>query len=289
MALSQRKDSGLRRLKIMATVLLASATLAMGGLVDAVSIVVDDMPITLYEIYKTEKQMGLSKKKAVEYLIRKKLREEELKRLGITVDEFDIDNEIEKIAKQNGIDSLKLRAILTQRGVDWKAYKRKIKERLLQERLYRQIVSTKIQPPSEETLKEYYQLHLNEFSIPEAIQVIQYSAPNREALREAMQNPLAQVPGVTRKPETIRPDQVNRRLLFLLTQTPKGHFSEVVPVQGQYVTFYIQDFVNPHPLPFEQVKQRVYTQWMEAKRQEAIKSHFDKLRAEADIKILRAP
>jgi parvulin-like peptidyl-prolyl isomerase len=259
------------------------------GLVDAISIVVDDQPITLYEIYKAERQLGLPKQKAVEYLIRQKLREEELKRLGIQVDEFDVNNEIEKIAQKNGIDSLKLRAIMAQRGVDWDDYKKQVKEKMLQERLYQKILSTKIQPPSDATLREYYKLHLDAFSIPRAIEVIQYSATDRKALREAMRNPMAQVPGVTRQPQTIQADQLNQQLLYLLTQTPKGEFTQIIPVGGQFVSFYIQDFIDPKPLPYEQVKNQVYAQWMEEKRKEAIKSHFDKLRAAADVIVLRAP
>ena len=262
---------------------------AHAGLVDAISIIVDDQPITLYEIYKVEKQLGLPKEKAVEYMIKQKLKDEELKRLGIQVDEFDVNNEIEKIAQKNGIDSLKLRAIMAKRGVDWEAYKKQVKEKLLQERLYEQILSTKIQPPSDETLKEYYQMHINEFSIPEAIRVIQYSAPDRKTLMEAIRNPMAEVPGVTREPQTIPSAKLNRQLLFLLTQTPKGHFTEIIPAGGQFVSFYVQDFINPQPLPYEKVKNQVYAKWMELKRKEAIKSHFDKLRAAADIKVLRAP
>ena len=259
------------------------------GLVDAISIVVDDQPITLYEIYKAERQLGLSKQKAVEYLIRKKLREEELKRLGIQIDEFDVNNEIEKIAQKNGIDSLKLRAIMAQRGVDWNDYKKQIREKMLQERLYQKILSTKIQAPSDATLHEYYKLHLDAFSIPRAIETIQYSAPDRKVLREAMRNPMAQVPGVTRQPQTIQADQLNQQLLYLLTQAPKGEFTQIIPVGGQYVSFYIQDFIDPEPIPYEQVKNQVYTRWMEEKRKEAIKSHFDKLRAAADVIVLRTP
>ena len=277
------------KIKTLLFTTLFCTTFAVAGLVDAISIVVDDQPITLYEIYKAEHQLGLPKKKAVEYLIDRKLRKEELARLGIHVDEFDVDNAIEKIARQNGIDSLKLREILARKGVNWEDYKKKVKEKLLQDRLYEKIVSTKIQPPSEQTLREYYRLHINEFSMPEAIQVIQYTAPDRKALYEAMRNPMAQIPGVTREPQTIPAAKLNRQLLYLLTQTPKGKFTEPIPVNGQYVAFFVQDFINPHPIPFDQVKQQVYAKWMEEKRKEAIKSHFEKLRAEADVKVLRAP
>ncbi|WP_300369005.1 peptidylprolyl isomerase [Hydrogenimonas sp.] len=279
----------MKRFHSLFFILILSVSSVVGGLVDAVSIVVDDQPVTLYEIYKVEKQLGLPKEKAVEYMIKQKLKDEELKRLGVEVDEFDVNQEIERIAKKSGIDSLKLRSIMAKRGVDWSDYKKQVKEKLLQERLYERILSTKIQPPSEGTLQEYYQLHIGEFSIPEAIQVIQYSATDRKALKEAMQNPMASVPGVSRNAQMIRSDQVNQQLLFLLTQTPKGKFTQIIPVKGQYVVFYVQEFVNPRPLPYDQVKQQVYAKWMEEKRKEAIKSHFDKLRAAANIKVLRAP
>ncbi len=269
--------------------LFLSATPLGAGLVDAVSIVVNDRPITLYEIYKTEKSLGLPKTKAIEYLIKKRIKEEELARLGVRVDDFDVNGEIERIAAQNGIDSLKMRTILAKQGVDWEAYKKRIRERLLQERLYRRILSTKIQSPTDETLKEYYRLHIKEFSLPEKIRVIQYSSAEKRALLKAMENPLAAVPGVVQRPETIETRGLNPELLFLLTKTPKGEFTEIVPVGREYVAFLVQDFINPEPIPFEKVKQKVFARWMEQKQKEAIESHFEKLRAAATVKIVRTP
>ncbi len=272
---------------ICSSIITASA--AFAGLVDAVSIVVNNQPITLYEIYKTEKSLGIPKAKAVELLIKKRIKEEELERLGISVDDFDVVSEIDKIARQNGIDTLKMRTILAKQGVSWDNYKKKIKEKLLQERLYRQILSTKIQNPSEETLKEYYRLHINSFSIPQKIKVIQYSSADKKALLSAMENPLAALQGVVQKQEILDTKGLNRELLYLLTKTPKGKFTQIVPVGGQFVVFLVQDFINSEPLPFEKVKDKVFAMWMEQKQQEAIESHFEKLRAAASIKVLRTP
>jgi parvulin-like peptidyl-prolyl isomerase len=259
------------------------------GLVDAVSIVVDGEPITLYEIYKAEHAKGLDKRKAVEYMIEQKLKEAEIKRLGISVDNYDVNRQIEKIAQQNGIDSLKLRSILASRGVSWQTYKKEMKEKILQERLYKRILSTKIQPPSEETLKAYYQSNLQAFSVPAAIDVVQYTAPTRKALIEAMRNPMSVNPEVTKESKTIRSNEVGGQLLYMLTQTPEGKFTQPIPVDGRYVAFYVEKFHGLKPLPYDEVQPRVYAQWMEQKRKEAIKSHFEKLRAAADIKVLRAP
>jgi len=278
-----------KTLKLFSILILFECTTLFGGLVDAVSIVVNGEPITLYEIYKTREETGLPKEKVVEYLIKERLKDKELKRLAIVIDDFDINQEIERIAGQNGIDSLKLRTILANKGVDWNKYKQNIKEKLQQQHLYQKILSTKIQQPSQETLKEYYQLHKDEFSIPTAINVIQYSAQNRQSLQQIMQNPLASVQGVTQQALTIPSEKLNQQLLFILTKTPKGGFTQIIPIGGQFVTFFIQEFVNQKPIPFEKVKQRVYAKWMEKKRKEAIESHFEKLRAAANIKVLRVP
>jgi len=278
-----------KTLKLLSISLLFGYSTLFGGLVDAVSIVVDGEPITLYEVYKTRQETGLPKEKAVEYLIKERLKDKELKRLAIVIDDFDVNQEIERIAGQNGIDSLKLRTILANKGIDWNKYKQNIKEKLKEQRLYQKILSTKIQQPSQELLKEYYQLHKDEFSIPEAINVIQYSAPSRQALQQIMQNPLVSVPGVIQQAQTIPSEKLNQQLLFMLTKTPKGGFTQIIPAGGQFVTFFIQEFVNQKPIPFKKVRERVYAKWMEEKRKEAIESHFEKMRAAANIKVLRVP
>lgn len=278
--------------KILSALLIAFTIFAapiFAGLVDAVSIVVNGQPITLYEIYKAKKSLGISKSKAVELLIKKRIKEAELKRLGVTVDDYDVNMEIERIAHQNGIDSLKMRSILAKEGVDWDEYKNRVKERLLQERLYRRILSTKIENPSEDTLKEYYRLHLKEFSMPEKIEVVEYFSKDKKALLAVIQNPLASIPGVSQKSETVNTKDLNRELLFMLTKTPKGQFTQIVPVGDGYALFLIQDFLDQKPQPYEEVKQQVFAKWMEQKQQEAIESHFEKLRAAAKIKVVRAP
>ncbi len=265
------------------------ATTSFAGLVDAVSIVVNGKPITLYEIYKTQQNLGIPKAKAIEILIKKRIKEEEIARLGIGIDDFDVNSEIEKIARQNGIDSLKMRTILAKQDIDWEDYKKRIKEKLLQEKLYRRILSTKIQSPSDETLKEYYKLHIKSFSMPEKIEVIQYSAPERESLLKIIKNPIAAVPGVVQNQEIIQTEKLGTELLYMLTKTPIGQFTQIIPVKGQFVTFFIREFINQKPLPFERVKEKVFSMWMEQKQKEAIESHFDKLRAAASIKVLRTP
>jgi len=278
-----------KMLKLFSISLLLECSVAFGGLVDAVSIVVDGKPITLYEIYKLRQESGLPKDKAVEYLIKERLKDIEFERLGIEIDDFDINQEIERVAKQNGIDTLKLRAIIANKGISWEDYKKNIKQRLRQKLLYQRIVDTKIQQPSKETLKEYYQIHKYEFSTPEAIDVIQYSSPNRQALQMIMKNPMATVSEVTQQAQTIPSAKLNQQLLFLLTNTPKGEFTQIISTNGQYVTFFVQDFINPKPMPFEEVKDQIYLKWMDEKRKEVIQSHFEKMRAAANIKVLRVP
>jgi len=278
----------MRRFVLLISLLFGSVT-AFGGLVNAVSIVVDGEPITLYEIYKTTKETRLPKEKAVEYLIKERLKDKELKRLAIVVDDFDVNQEIERIANQNGINSLELRTILANKGIDWDKYKQNIRKKLKEQQLYQRILSTKIEQPSQERLKEYYQIHKDEFFIPEAINLIQYFAPNKQALEQIMQNPLANVAGVTQQMQTIPSKKLDQQLLFMLTKTPKGEFTQIIPTAKGFTTFFVQGFVNQSLIPFDDIKEHIYAKWMEEKQKEAIESHFEKMRAIANIKVLRVP
>ena len=71
------------------------------GLVDGIALVVNEEPITLYDIDKKMLESNLSKKDAVSLLIDELLYEQELRKYNIEVDIFDVNNYIEKIRKSS--------------------------------------------------------------------------------------------------------------------------------------------------------------------------------------------
>lgn len=270
------------------TVLLAVHTLLHGGMVDAISMIVDNKPITLYEIYESSGQFEGNKQKAVEFLINKRLKEIEIERLHIYVDPFDVDSEIDTLAKNNGLDTLGLRNAIINRGMDWETYKQEIREGLLERKLYRELLSTKVQPPSDAILEEYYETRQKKFSQPDAVDVIKYAAPDRRTLQQVQINPLASG-SVQQEQERVPLAGLNPQFVQLLTQTPKGSFTPILPADKTFVMFYIQGFIGNSRQPFESIKDEVMRVWLEEKRKQAINSHFEKMRSEANIQVLRAP
>ena len=79
------------KLKLLTFVTLGamlSLSSANAALVDGVSIIINKEPITLYDIHKYATRFNLSKKEALDILVRQKLEDSEIKKLAISVDNF---------------------------------------------------------------------------------------------------------------------------------------------------------------------------------------------------------
>jgi peptidyl-prolyl cis-trans isomerase SurA len=95
-------------------------------IVDKVVASVEGIPITSYEIEKFSKENNIPKNRALNILIEEKLIQNEIKKRGIDVDDFEVEEEMEKLAKQNGMDLFQFKNILMQRG-ELEKLKKKIK------------------------------------------------------------------------------------------------------------------------------------------------------------------
>jgi peptidyl-prolyl cis-trans isomerase SurA len=152
-------------------VLIGLLTLSLNAkIVDKVVASVEGEPVTSYELQTFSKQNHLPKDEALKILIQQKLIESEIKKRGINVDDFEIENELEKIAKRNGMDLFQFKNILMQRG-ELEKVKKQIKDNLLKKKLFEQIVQSKLNITPED-VKNYYNKHKEEFSTFKSIQVI---------------------------------------------------------------------------------------------------------------------
>ncbi len=133
-----------------------------GAMVDRIVAVVNDEVITLSELEKkaepiikkvedenqgsplspAQKQEILSR--LLPQLIDEKLVEQEIKRLGITVTEQEIDGAIEKICRDNHITRETLIKSLEQQGISFDEYKKGLKDQIERSRLIQAQVRAKI-------------------------------------------------------------------------------------------------------------------------------------------------
>ena len=266
------------------------ATSLSAEIVGGVAILVKDEPITLYDIKKTMRETGFDKAKAAELLIRKKLEEQELKKRNISVSNDEIYQQIEMMAKQNGMSVSELyEAMLRVRKLSQKELKEKIKEAKLKEKLYSAIAFSTMEQPSEEELLEYYNLHKELYTTHETYNVILYSSQNQNALMQKIANPMLYLQDVTSSSETIEAKNIDPRLLQLLEATAENSFTKIIPApSGGFMSFYITKKSNKQLQSFQLVRDEIRNSIMQERRAQVLNDYFERLRLNTQIKNLRS-
>ena len=266
------------------------AVLSLARVIDAIAIVVDGEPITTYEIEKTAKRLGIPPSQAVDLLIQKKLEEKEARRLGVRVDDFELERAIENFAAKKGMDLFELRQALQNQGVPWQEYKKSFKEQLLRQKLYDKIAQIQAGHIGEAQLKEYYDTHKSEFEVAKRVKVMKYISPSKEVLERIRRNPLYEPsdPLLLQKgEEVVDLEKVNPQFAAMLSQTPEGSFTQILPLGDRYLLLYVQSKEGKETIPFEEAKNYILNKLAKENRAKSVKDYFDKLRASANIEILK--
>ena len=268
--------------KILAFVLV-SASLLSAKIVDRVVASVNSEPITSYDITKTFQKMNMTPQEALNYLIDRKILENEINKRGISVDDFDVENALEKIAQKNGMTLFEFKSYLQQRG-ELDKIKQQIKENLLKEKLFSQIVNSKLRI-SEEEIKNYYQNHKNEFTTFKTIQVTAYYSKSPQKLQEIQKNPFISDSNIVVKTHVYEYNEIPVNLMYLFKNTKEGEFTPIINNGTSYVTFYIARKDGKVLLPLENVKSLIANKLIKEKRDRILKEYFAKVKNQADIKI----
>jgi len=258
-------------------------SLVNAKVVDRVVASVNNEPITSYDISKIVRQKHLSAQEALNYLVDKKILDEQIKRFGISVDDFDIENTMEKIAKQNGMSLFEFKAFLQEKG-KLKDFKKQLKESLLKEKLFKAIVSSKLRVSPEE-IKNYYDNHKDEFAVFKTVQVVGYYSNNPQSLEKIKKSPLMSQNEVITKTEVFDYNELPLNLMYLFKNTKVGEFTPIINNGANYVMYYIARKDGKVYLPLNQVKNIIVNKIIAQKREEILKSYFVRVKNQADIKV----
>jgi len=262
-----------------------------GQVVSGVAVVVKGEAITMYDIQKEMKSSNLDAQKAVNLLIRKKLEEVEIKKRAISVSSVDVYEEIKKTASKNKLSvSQFYKAVRDSRGLSSDELKSKIQHRLLSQKLHSAIAYSHISPPSEDDMREYFQLHKSEFKHPTSFDVIIYHSSNRARLEQKINNPMLYAPDIKTNEQTLPYEKINPQLATLLQSTKLNTFTAVAPNgNGEFMSFYLKNILNDGETSFESVKTQIATVMMDVKREQTLSDYFARLQQSADITVLRMP
>jgi len=271
----------MKKLILLGCIILG--TFAQAKMVDGIAMTVNGEAVTTSEIAAVQRQMGVSKKQAVDLLVQDRLQKSAMKKISIP--ESDIDLKITQIAAQNNLTVPKMQKVLKQQGTSWSKYRKTIKESLKKQKFYREKVAATLSKPSEDALKIFYEHHKKEFVIPTSISLIEYSAPSEAALKNFLQTKKKR--GVRSRTVRKSTSNMNSALMGQLIQTQNGSFTRPFNAGDKFISYKVVSKNGRRSMSFEDAKGAVAGRWRQEQQGKALKDYFEKMKTNADIRIIR--
>ncbi|MUU59651.1 SurA protein [Helicobacter pylori] len=255
--------------------------------VGGISLLVNGSPITLYQIQEEQEKSKVSKAQARDRLIAERIKNQEIERLKIHVDDDKLDQEMAMMAQQQGMDLDHFKQMLMAEG-HYKLYRDQLKEHLEMQELLHNILLTNVDTSSETKMREYYNKHKEQFSIPTEIETVRYTSTSQEDLERAMADPNLEIPGVSKANEKIEMKTLNPQIAQVFISHEQGSFTPVMNGGGgQFITFYIKEKKGKNEVSFSQAKQFIAQKLVEESKDKILEEHFEKLRVKSRIVMIR--
>ena len=263
----------------------ANATQKKNSLtINAIAVVVDNEPITTYDIEQTMKNLKLNRTQALNVLINDKMELSQMKQLGIVVNELELDENIKKFLAQNNLNLTQLQQSLKQKGQSYSSFRENFKKDLQTRKLYDRIASFNKTDFSDGGAKEFYEQHKEQFSIWTQINVNIYSSNQAELLENIIRTKKASI-----KPHNVilNPTNSDPRLLVFLSQIPVNDFSPILNGANGYELYEVKAKSDPQIPDYEQVKDEVLNAYINKQRQDFTQDYFEKLRSKVTVEYFK--
>lgn len=268
-------------------ILIAICAILNAETIDGIAIKVDGNIITLFEIAELQKSKKIPRDKAVDELINEKLRENEIRRLNINVDDSRIDSEMNNIAVANKITRTELENALQSQKIKIDDYKKELKNHIINRELMQKILQTNSSLASESDLVAFYEKNKDDFKIPTNIKVTSYTATSDIELQRFLQNPMMLNPNVHSKDEEIDIRNLPVQVMSVFLDTPEKRFTPVLNSGSTLIVFFIKEKGGYEILPFESAKTMVMQKYSTARENDILNEYFAKIKANTRIEIVR--
>ena len=268
---------------------LVSGAALSANMVAGVAIVVKDEAITLYDIKKEMKVSNVNKEMAINTLVRQKLEESEIKTRKIDVSNTEVYDDIKQTAKRNNMSVSQLyEAALNANGISSNELKIKVKQKLLAQKLYNSIAYSQASRPTENELREYYDLNKESFSHPSSFTTVIYQTTDQPALAKKIENPMFYAPQIQTQEQELQYDRISPELANLLEKTQLNTFTPIVPDgKGGHMSFYVKAVKGVQDLGFDKMRGQIENEILGKKREQVLGDYFARLKENAEINILR--
>ncbi len=275
-------------LKISALVIFTT-TFSQAGLVNAISVIINDEPITLYEVYDYAHKFKISTKESLDLLIRQKLENAQITKMRIKASTFEVDEYIKKLAAKNNISEFQFFEMLKTKDIKEADYRKDVRKKLEREKLYQKIYAQKKLNINRKDVEQFYKTNKSQFAKASSFSVASYQSADKKSLEKIRKNPMLSVANVKVKMEQFKSGKINLKLERLLDATKSGEFTPVLNTGKGFTMFYIKEKNGIITPSFDEVKNYIYSVLSSKKRKKAIDDYFEKLKSVANVKVLRRP
>ncbi len=274
------------RLLVSASICIS---LGFSGIITGVSVVINDEPITLYEVYKYSQKYKVSRKESLNILVRQKLENSQIKKLRINADTFEVDEYLENLANKNDMSQYEFLSMLKKKDIKIDQYKEEIKSKIKKDKLFQHIYRDKLKAVEEEDMRKFYEENPVEFKVANSFNISVYTARKAEDLKAIQNNPMLQPAGVKIENKLLNANALDNNLKGLLNGTKQGMFTQILSIQNTPTMFYIREKKDFAQIPYENVKKSIYRVISKQQEEKVVKDYFEKLKSSASITVVRSP
>ncbi|WP_169941115.1 peptidyl-prolyl cis-trans isomerase [Campylobacter sp. RM15925] len=267
---------------------LLSANFAFSQqLVNGLAAIVENEPITMYEVYKTSQILKTDEKSAINFLIKDRLEQAQIKALNIDASSFEINERMQKIAQENGVNLADLSSVLSRQGINYSDFKEDVAKSIKQEKLYQNIFKDAKVNVSEEGARAYFEQNPSQFVKFAEVKATRYISGQRELLESIQDSPLSVNPAVKTEILELKSEQIPPQLRQIFEMTKDGSFTQIFQTPSGFEMFLVSSKSGVTMPRFEDVKNEVISSIYRLEEERVISEYFNKLRARANIKMLR--
>ena len=269
--------------KLILLGLITLFSFAEAKMVDGIAIIVEGEPITTAEIHAIQTQFSVPKQKACDMLIQDRLQKSAMR--NISIDENLIDSKISTIAAQNNLTVPKMQKILKEQGTSWSKYRSSIRNAMKKEKFFQENVIKNIPTPTEEELKLYYNNHKENFLAPSSVNLIEYSAPTKEIMKNFLKTKKQK--GIKSRSVKKMTKDLNPTLLVSILQTQDGSYTRPFNAGDRYISYKVLSKNGKVTMPFSAAQGAVTARWKQQQQNKALKDYFEKLKTNCDVQYIR--
>ena len=263
---------------------LANASQISNG----IAAIIENEPITINELRKAAAQLKTDETTALNLLIRDRLETAQIKNLKIEASDYEVNQRLEKIANDSGMNVAGLRSAVTSKGGDYAQFKDDVAKSIKQEKLYQSIFSEAKINISENAARAYFEQNPSAFARFSDISVTRYVAPSADFLEIARKSsPMNTNHSVHMDVLDLKSEQIPPQLREIFQQTADGTFTQIFQTPEGFEMFYIAAKKGQVVPSFDEVKNEAMNAVYRLEQESVIGEYFNKLLAKANVKHLR--